>query len=1136
MFLYSSISNLVAHAKRTTRFPWTAKRHSRRRPRRLGLEPLEDRTPLSGWFLSMNHDPEGDMPRKAAFTPDGESVLVVHRDTDNVMVFDAETRTVTATVPVGRRPVDVAVSPDGNYAVVPNLDANTVTVVDLPSRSVAAHVPITGSQPYRVHVTSDSQHAVVGVINDGEDSSFSVIDLTTLTEARTFSSAPQGTIGFWGNPETGVSDDTYTRFAVSPDNTTIVLPDRDAGRVVLYDLNLETMLASLPMAARPSGVDISPDGAIAVVSHEFPARAVSVLDLNEPFEVTTHELDHVPSGQMVRVTPDASHAIVGLSNSVLFVDLATGASSEPISTGSVGDIVFSYDGQFAFVSSFQARVIDIATQTIVRTLTVGPSYDAAASPVDYRAVALNNRFREDVHFYNIQGAAGSVEGRVSSGVWPEGDATRSLAISPDGQTLVAGNPVSSNVSIVDLESGSIRAYLDTGDRIKELGVTPDGSHAVVANQDSNTVSIIDLATDAVVATLHVPTRPTAVAMGLDSQWAYVTSTGGTQRLHFIQLAGAASSVVGTLDTGRMGQSNDYTFTETSGMALSPDGSVLAVAISWDDQVLLVDTATRTELARITLPSGSFPLKVAFAPDGARAYAINSRGHSVSVIDVAGSSSSLVTTIDDIGLPSSVAVDAAGEFLYVGGFAADSGVYVIDASTNSLVGTVGLSGARARAMHYSPLDSMLYVAATGPNALYRVSAAGLSSAVVDSVPLTSSPASLVFSESRRIAIAAQPIVDGVDLVPFSPLSQIDLTIVTQPSPTGDHGQVPVLPASADWVHEWQSFWVELWGSTPETTGLGITEAVVDLNYDSNYLTAQEIVHGPAFTVEPTGTIDDAAGQVRAIGGRTGADQQVGDEGYVLLARIRFASTGDDQVPVDQAGRFIGPYDMQFGLSNGLTQLADVQPMVPGLGGSPGTELWAVMYDIEDNDRIDFGDLSHFAAAFGRTVGESASEPPFVWWADFDKSNRVDFGDLAFFAPNFGTSREGVQSGSETLVFPSSFPSSWSGQSGPDPLGEAEGFAVQELAPAGHPVISVPNSWSLGDPQRQRGESAPTLTAGSQVLDVQNPSFEAHWNTPLPANRPIFAEYEPLRRWSEPQDPLEELLGMDPVGGGSVVSRW
>jgi hypothetical protein len=89
-------------------------------------------------------------------------------------------------------------------------------------------------------------------------------------------------------------------------------------------------------------------------------------------------------------------------------------------------------------------------------------------------------------------------------------------------------------------------------------------------------------------------------------------------------------------------------------------------------------------------------------------------------------------------------------------------------------------------------------------------------------------------------------------------------------------------------------------------------------------------------------------------------------------------------------------------------------------------------------IDFGDLSFFAAAFGRTVGAPDSEPPYAWWADFDRSGRVDFGDLAFFAPNFNKNRTAVQSGTQTLVFPSNFPAAW--RAGSDGGGEGEWQAL------------------------------------------------------------------------------------------------
>ncbi|TVS14618.1 MAG: choice-of-anchor C family protein, partial [Planctomycetaceae bacterium] len=101
----------------------------------------------------------------------------------------------------------------------------------------------------------------------------------------------------------------------------------------------------------------------------------------------------------------------------------------------------------------------------------------------------------------------------------------------------------------------------------------------------------------------------------------------------------------------------------------------------------------------------------------------------------------------------------------------------------------------------------------------------------------------------------------------PHSRIDMTVVSEPSETGDNGEVTSLHDSVDWVHEWQSFWVEIWVSTPDSTTVGVAEATVDLQYYADYLTAQEIEHGPAFTENLTGTIDDGQGLVNSIGGRT-----------------------------------------------------------------------------------------------------------------------------------------------------------------------------------------------------------------------------------------------------------------------------
>ena len=718
--------------------------------------------------LTTNSDPEGDMPRNVAFTPDGAAAVIANRDTDTLTFLDVATRTITHTVDVGDFPVDVAVTPDGRYAVVPNVLSHTVSVVNIATHTVAAHVPVTGEQPFRVAVTSDSGFAVVALINDAVNSAFSVIDLNTLTEASSVPTTGQGVIGFFFTPESGISGNIFTQFALSPDDTTIVLPDGGGSRVMLYDRQTGAELAALAVNGSPTAVDVSADATLAVVSHQSTVRRITEIDLVNKVVGDVWTTTNNLTEQVIRVTHDQSHAIAAISNNVIFVNLSSGVTTATLSTGVVGDIEISFDGQYAFVSNFNARVIDIATRTIVRTIPYAPCAESATSPVELCAVALNNRFREDIHLYSINGPAGFFEGMALTGEPPEGDATRSLAMSPDGTTLVAANNTSRNVSIIDLASGSVRAYVDTGDRPLGLAVSPDGGTAVVCNGDEDTVSIIDLATDTNVADLPIFSRPVDVRISPDSTTAYVVSISGTDRLYFVNLDGPSSSVTGSIVIGQMGAIG-YTYSVTSGMALSPDGSVLALCYSFDDQLGLVNTVTQSEVIRV--PVGDFPIRVAFSPNGTLAYVANSFSDDLSEVRVAGINSYVVSTVGPIEFPLPVNVDDTGSYVYVGSFdSINPSIKVVDTLLDSIVQTVPLSGA-PRAAHLSPATDVLYVSTTG-GALARVSAAGPASAVLDETPLSSGPSDMVFSESRLMAVAAQPIPDGVDRVSFVPPGDLD----------------------------------------------------------------------------------------------------------------------------------------------------------------------------------------------------------------------------------------------------------------------------------------------------------------------------------------------------------------------------
>jgi alpha-tubulin suppressor-like RCC1 family protein len=273
--------------------------------------------------------------------------------------------------------------------------------------------------------------------------------------------------------------------------------------------------------------------------------------------------------------------------------------------------------------------------------------------------------------------------------------------------------------------------------------------------------------------------------------------------------------------------------------------------------------------------------------------------------------------------------------------------------------------------------------------------------------------------------SRAVATDVHLTTGETMTRIDMTIVREPSATDGKGEVETLPGSAEWVHEWESFWVEIWVSTPDFDGVGGRRG------ESGFAVLQRLPDGPGDRLRPgmgaSGDRSTMPGNFVTLHGQDGTDRRrrrclrPAGSGPLRFDRRRPGAGG--------AGRRF-PRSLRHGdgLANGQTRLVDGTAPVPALGESPDTELWAVMYDfgsvvssIEENNQIDFGDFSFFAAAFGKLVGPS--HPPYTAWADFDRSGRVDFGDLAFFAPNFGKTRAGVQSGAQTLVFPPNFPGAW-----------------------------------------------------------------------------------------------------------------
>jgi YVTN family beta-propeller protein len=90
----------------------------------------------------------GRAPVRLAFTPNGAQVWVTNSASDTASVFDARSRALLGTVPLGKNPSGLIFSRDGSRVYITSQDANLVNVVDVASRKVVSTIDTgAGSQP-----------------------------------------------------------------------------------------------------------------------------------------------------------------------------------------------------------------------------------------------------------------------------------------------------------------------------------------------------------------------------------------------------------------------------------------------------------------------------------------------------------------------------------------------------------------------------------------------------------------------------------------------------------------------------------------------------------------------------------------------------------------------------------------------------------------------------------------------------------------------------------------------------------------------------------------------------------------------------------------------------------------------------
>jgi YVTN family beta-propeller protein len=732
---------------------------------------------LLGWnsvrYSKYDVDPgipeEGDYMGWAAFTADGNRLLLTNKATSNVTVFDWSTMGVIANIDVGYYPGGIALTDD--YAVVACGFGDEVDIINLSTLSVETIFPLpAGQQPWVVRVSDDGSTAFVAcdISNTCE-----VFDLTTMTHTLTINNFPISLLTYGFNSENARSSFAFTSFVVSPDGNYLIVCNRADS---MFFFNTSTGLAEDTIVGITDGANValSGDGTQVVAINLTNPLNVKRVDIatrtiTGSVDFTGHTYGWATT---VGVNGDGSKAFVSLSNNMSGIGrFATSDFVTFSNTYSAFWIGVSPDHSLAISGQYRFSIIDFASETM-RGQHQGNSQDnGAVSPVGFRAVGFDYARHEGLYFYDYTNPTPTYRGTTETGEPPEGDAPRRVAITPDGSKAVVTNVLSDNISIIDLATFSLDTIIQNcGDRVQNVAVTSDSRWAVACGMNSNSVKIIDLTTNAIVADVYTNSRPGIVSITPDDSYAYVGNIV-SNTVSVVELNGAASTEIAEVSCGVIGVVWAC-YGVLSDVRVSPDGAHCLVAASFDDQVRVISTATHTVVATLTV--GDFPLQIAYNSTGEYAIVTNYFSDNFSVIHVNGASSSVVGTYGygDDG-PLRIAYNAADDQIGIGHY-----------YSKTLVNVVPETGAFINRNSYSAYGSLIQVAFddTGAPLVLTMSDGtnpGHIHGGTDVIALPASPSFFAFNDAVDKAVVTMPGPDYATIIDWSPtgIEEVEATIET-----------------------------------------------------------------------------------------------------------------------------------------------------------------------------------------------------------------------------------------------------------------------------------------------------------------------------------------------------------------------
>jgi WD40 repeat protein len=444
----------------------------------LTTEPPE-RTSLSGHPDGVYTNAVFDV----AFSPDG-TLLAVGRQEKTILLWDVASRQPSNMFSVHTGRVhDVAFSPDGQTLASASEDT-TIVLQSVGTGSVDIVLIGHSGEVYNVAFSPDGQT----LVSSSEDNTVRLWDVATGEQMHIFSGHA----------------DAVMSIAFSPDGQTLVSGGLD-GNILLWDMARGPSIGE-PLEGHTdmvNGIVFSPNGQTLASGSSDTTILLWDVSIGQPISDPLE--GHTSQVSSVAFSPDGQILASGsLDRTIILWDVESGQLlGDPLNghTDAVMSIAFSPDGQTLVSGGLDGTVClwDVATGQQINQLLAEhtSSIYSMVFSADGQTLALG-KGDGTVYLWDV-----ATQQQLGPQLEGHADHITSMAFSPDGQFLASGGCVersSDGACVV----GDIRLWsVETGQQIGEpltentvaisMAFSPDGQTLAAGNQD-RTIRLWDVAT------------------------------------------------------------------------------------------------------------------------------------------------------------------------------------------------------------------------------------------------------------------------------------------------------------------------------------------------------------------------------------------------------------------------------------------------------------------------------------------------------------------------------------------------------------------------------------------------------------------------------------------------------------------